>query len=87
LKPKRSLAAAGSLFKGIAVYTFLHSRVVLVGADVDYIQSAVVLAAHIVAALLNGAVNVGVLLTIHHNERSSFLQCFLHSGAKFVPPA
>lgn len=83
--PSGSFAAAGFLLKGIAVHTFLDGGVVLVGADVDHIQSAIVFAAHIVAALLNGAVNVGVLLTIHHDERSSFLQYFLRSGAMFVP--
>ncbi len=42
------------------------------GADVDNIKRAVVLAAHIVAALVNGAMDVGVLLLIHHGRKSSF---------------
>lgn len=73
LLPMRDLlAAAGSLFEGIAIYAFLHGGIVLVGADIDYIQCAVVLAAHIVAALVNSAMNVGVLLLVHHGRKISF---------------
>lgn len=63
-------AAAGTLFKGIAIHTFLNGRVALVGTNVDHIERAVILAAHIVAALFHGAVNVRVFLLIHHGEGS-----------------
>ena len=58
-------SAAAFLFKGIAVHAFLLGRIAFVGADIDHIQRAVVVAAKVVAALLNGAVNIRVLMLFH----------------------
>ena len=53
------------LSKGLTVSARVHGRVTLVGADQNTIQSAEVGAAAVVSALLNGAFNALVGLTIH----------------------
>ena len=58
-------AAALALLKGIAVHTFFHSGILLVRADLDHIERAEVFAAKIVAALLDGAVDVRILAFVH----------------------
>ena len=58
-------AAAGALFKGIAVHALFHGGVRFVCADADCVQCAVVLRAEIVAALFHGAADAGILLFIH----------------------
>ncbi len=65
-------AAVGTFLEGVAVHAFLHGGIAFVGADVDNIKRAVIFAAHIVTALFNGAMDIGVLLLIHHNRKSSF---------------
>ncbi len=78
------LAAARTLLEGIAVNAFLHGGVALMSADIDDIEGAVILAAHIVAALFNGAMDVGVLLLIHHGRKSSFHGCIRATEQRFV---
>ena len=54
-------------FKGLAVGALVERRVCFVGADLDLIQCAVVIAAAMVLALEHGAFDalVGVLVIIH----------------------
>ena len=53
------------LAEGLAVSALVHGGITFVSANQDTIQSAVVGAAAVICALLNGAFNALVSLTIH----------------------
>lgn len=73
-RPAELLTAASALLEGIAVHAFLHGGVGFMRADVHLRQRAEVFRAEIVAALLNGAVNVGVLAFVHDVRSFRFSQ-------------
>ena len=58
--------AAFSFDERIAVHAFLDAGVCFVCADIDHIERAEMLAAKVMAALVNGAMDIGVFLLIHH---------------------
>lgn len=73
-------AAAAALLKGIAVHALLLRGLCFVRSDADNIQCAEILTAKIVAALLHGAVNVGVLVLLHNHIllSAAMLRCLYH---------
>ncbi len=57
-----------TLDKGRAVHAFLDGRICLMRVDVDLIERAVILRAEIVRTLVNGAVDIRVLLIVHVDQ-------------------
>ena len=51
--------------EGLAVGALVHSRVLLMGANQDLVQRTVVLSLAMMGALLNGALNALVCMTVH----------------------
>ena len=51
--------------EGLAVGALVHGRILLMGADQDLIQGAVVLSLAMMGALLNGALDALVCMTVH----------------------
>lgn len=66
-------AGTASLYEGIALGTFGYCRIRLVCADLDTVKAAVILGFHVVLALRNGALDVGILLHLVHHHESFFL--------------
>lgn len=57
-----------TLDKGSAVHAFLDGRIGLMRVNVNLIERAVILRAEIVRTLVNGAVDIRVLLIVHVNQ-------------------
>ena len=64
---------AGSLHEGIALGTFRYSRVRFMCADLDAVQTAIVLSSHVILALGNSAADVIILLHLVHDGKTFFL--------------
>ena len=58
-------AAVTPLYKGEAVCTFRNGRVLLMCADCNTVQAAIVFCTHIVLALGNGTTDVIIFLHFH----------------------
>ena len=57
-----------TLDKGRAVHAFLDGRICFMRVDVNLIERAVILRAEIVRTLVNGAVDIRVLLIVHVDQ-------------------
>ena len=66
--PDKSLLA-----EGLAVGALVHVRIGLMSAHQDTVQGAVVLGVAVIGALLNGALNALISMTVHVFLPPSFL--------------
>ena len=53
--------------KGLAVSTLIHSRVGLMGADLDAVQGAIVLILTVIPTCGNGTLNTLICVAVHRN--------------------